>query len=89
MTPPRPRWVIPDDGIIDHLAIEIAATGIRPVALTRAERRLAAALILAAGGTPYVISKRLHLSGQTARVLAAAIQAETTADQASACRRAA
>ncbi len=71
MTPPRPRWTLPDDGIIDELAIDIAARGIRPVALTRTERRLAAALILAAGGTPYLISKRLHVSCQTAHALAA------------------
>jgi hypothetical protein len=71
MTLPRPRWTLPDDGIIDQLAIEIAASGARPVALTRPERRLAAALILAAGGTPYVLCKRLHVSCQTAHALAA------------------
>ena len=62
---------LPDDGIIDPLAIEIAARGIRPVALTRAERQLAAACILARGGTPTLICKRLHVSGTTALVIAA------------------
>jgi hypothetical protein len=75
MTPPRPRWTLPDDGIIDELAIEIAAKGIRPVALTNTERRIAAALILAAGGTPYLVSRRLHTSCETAHQLAADLAA--------------
>jgi hypothetical protein len=74
MAPPRRRWVLPDDGIIDDLAIEIAASGRRPVPLTVPERRLAAAVILAAGGTPYLISRRLHLNGQNARALAAELR---------------
>ena len=65
------RLVLADDGIIDLIAVEIAARGTRTVALTRAERRLAAAQILARGGTPYVISKRLHVNGTTALALAA------------------
>jgi hypothetical protein len=76
--------VLRDDGIIDHLAIEIAATGTRPVALTWPERRLAAALILARGGTPYQISKRLHINSQNAHTLAAAIRASTDIDRAAA-----
>jgi hypothetical protein len=54
---------LPDDGIIDPVAVEIAARGIRPVALTRAERQLAAARILTRGGTPTRICQRLHVSG--------------------------
>ena len=65
------RLVLADDGIIDPIAVEIAARGTRPVALTRAERQLAAAAILARGGTPYLISKRLRVSGSTALTLAA------------------
>jgi hypothetical protein len=80
MTPPRPRWTLPEDGIIDELAIEIAANGIRPVALTRTERRIAAALILAAGGSPYLVSKRLHISCQTAHALAAELATPQTAE---------
>jgi hypothetical protein len=67
----RRRWALTDDGIIDPIAVEIAAHGMRTVALTRAERQLAAARILARGGTPYIISKRLHVSGTTALLLAA------------------
>ena len=70
----RNSWVLPDDGIVDEIAMAIAAAGTRPVALTRTERRLAAERILASGGTPYLISRRLHVSGQTALALAAAIR---------------
>ena len=66
--------MLADDGIIDLIAVEIAARGTRPVALTRAERQLAAARILARGGTPNLISKRLHVSGTTALALAARCQ---------------
>jgi len=69
------RWVLPEDGIVDEVAVTIAAAGTRPVALTRTERWLAAGRILAAGGTPYLISKRLHVSGRTALAMAAAINA--------------
>lgn len=37
------RWVLPDDGIIDPIAVEIAASGHRMVRLTRAKRRAVAA----------------------------------------------
>ena len=68
------RLVLADDGIIDLLAVEIAARGTRPVALTPAERQLAAARILARGGTPNLISERLQVSGTTALMLAARCQ---------------
>lgn len=68
------RLVLADDDIIDLIAVEIAARGIRPVALTRTERQLAAARILARGGTPYLISMRLRVSGSTALTLAARCQ---------------
>jgi hypothetical protein len=67
--------LLADDGIIDPVAVEIAARRARPVALTPAERLLAAARILARGGTPYLVSARLHVSGTTARRLAAQCQA--------------
>jgi hypothetical protein len=77
MTAPaaRPSLLLADDGIIDPVAVEIAVRGARPVALTQAERLHAAARILARGGTPYLISARLHVSGTTARTLAARCQA--------------
>ena len=70
---------LPDDGIIDPFAVELAARGIRPVALTPAERQIAAARILADGGTAYAISQRLHVSGTTALVLAARCHQEEEA----------
>ena len=51
MAPARRRLALADDGIIDPVAVEIAARGIRPVALTRAGRHLAAATALARGST--------------------------------------
>jgi len=73
--PARRRLTLADDGIIDLIAVELAARGKRTVALTRTERQLAAAAILARGGTPYLVSKRLHVSGTTAHALAARCQA--------------
>jgi hypothetical protein len=73
--PRHARWVLPKDGIVDEVAVAIAAAGTRPVALTRTERWLAAGRILAAGGTPFLISKRLRVSGRTALAMAAAINA--------------
>jgi hypothetical protein len=73
----RHRLALADDGIIDLIAVDIAARGARTVALTRAERQLAAA-ILACGGTPYLISKRLHVSGTAALMLTARCQDATS-----------
>jgi hypothetical protein len=84
--PARRRLALTDDGIIDPVAVEIAARGFRPVALTRAERQLAAIRILARGGTPYLIAKRLHVSGTTALTLAA--ESAGTGRQPSRCRAA-
>jgi hypothetical protein len=67
------KWVIPDDGIIDAVAVEIAARGQRPVRLTRPERRAAAARILASGGTAWTIARNLRMSYAAARVLAASV----------------
>jgi hypothetical protein len=76
--PARRRLALADDGIIDLIAVDIAARGTRPVALTRAERQLTAAIILACGGTRYLISKRLHVRGTTALTLAARCQDATS-----------
>lgn len=65
--------VLADDGILDPIAIDIAARGIRPVALTRPERAAAAAAILADGGNLEQICRRLHVSGTAARRLAARV----------------
>lgn len=83
--PPEPRpaarrsWVLTDDGVIDPIAVEIVASGSRPIALTRAERQLAAGRILARGGTLSLISRRLRVNGSTARALAAQYRCQDTA----------
>ena len=70
----RRRLVLADDGIIDPIAVEIAARGMRT---GRAHPRRAAARRRPhprRGGTPYLISKRLHVSGTTALALATRCQ---------------
>jgi DNA-binding CsgD family transcriptional regulator len=78
-TSQRMAWLLPEDGIVDPLAIDLAVRGVRPVALTATERRIAAALILAAGGTPNAIAKRLRMAHSTARALADQITAGRSA----------
>jgi hypothetical protein len=66
---------LPDDGIVDPIAVEITAAGTRRVRLTAPERGAAAALILARGGTVNDIAVRLHVSTATARLLACTVRA--------------
>jgi xanthine/CO dehydrogenase XdhC/CoxF family maturation factor len=68
--PPGDPWMLPDDGIIDRIAVEIAAKGERRVRLTAPERRAAAEIILACGGTVKVIAERLCMSDSAASALA-------------------
>ena len=69
----RDPWVLPEDGVLDPRAVEVAASGERRVRLTRREQRAAAARILAHGGTAWTIAKRLHLRYSVARALATSI----------------
>lgn len=64
-------WLLPDDGIIDPIAVELTARGIRRVPLTHAERRVAAQAIMARGDGLNQVAKRLHVSGSTAHTLVA------------------
>ena len=75
--PSRNAWLLPDDGIIDPIAVELAATGQREVRLTETERHEAAALILADGGSSWLIAKRLKMNTAAARSLAASIAEPT------------
>ena len=59
-------WRIKDDGIIDEVAVEIAAAGTRLVRLTRPEQRLAAAQILSRGGSNDDIERNLGIGMNTA-----------------------
>ena len=71
--PATDPWLLPEDGIIDPVAVAVAARGQRRVALTGRERLLAAAAILAAGRGAATIAARLHVSYRTAdRIRAAA-----------------
>jgi hypothetical protein len=63
-------WLLPDDGIIDQVAVEIAARGERRVRLTAPERRAAAEVIVARGGTVSDIAERLCMTDRAARALA-------------------
>jgi hypothetical protein len=72
-------WVIPDDGIVDQVAVEIMARGERRVRLTRAERLAVAALVLARGGTVTDIKERLHVDSRIATALAAEVRSAGTA----------
>jgi hypothetical protein len=80
----RAKWLLPEDGIIDPVAIEIAARGTRRVRLTTTERRMAAVLILDRGGSSNDLAQCLCLSGHAARALAASILSQaagTAADE--------
>lgn len=74
----RSPWVLPEDGIIDHIAVELAATGARRVALTPGERLAVAVRVIAAGGTPHTIARRLGCNSRAAHALAAAARAQST-----------
>jgi hypothetical protein len=69
---PRSPWLLPEDGITDEIAVELAARGVRPVALTPGERAAVVARVLAGGGTVSQAARRLRCSYGTARALAPA-----------------
>jgi hypothetical protein len=71
-------WLLPDDGIIDPIAVEIAAKGERPIRLTAPERHAAAEIILARGGTSRIIAERLCMSESAASALAYVIRSGYT-----------
>lgn len=70
-------WLLPEDGEIDEIAVEVAAAGLRPVMLTPLERRAAAALILANGHSIRVLAYRLHMDINRAIVLARQVRGPT------------
>lgn len=73
-----------DDGIVDPIAVEIAAKGTRPVQLTETERLLAAALLLESGASLSLVAYRLRMGFDTARRLAAEFRAGVEAGKAAA-----
>ncbi|MBB2742884.1 UNVERIFIED_ORG: DNA-binding CsgD family transcriptional regulator [Microbispora rosea subsp. rosea] len=64
----RPKRTLPEDGLVDELAVELAARG-EQVTLTKTERELAAAQIVAWGHGPAEIAARLHINGTLAKAL--------------------
>lgn len=68
------RTRLDDDGIVDPIAVEIAAKGTRPVELTDTEQTAAAVLMLKRGASPSLVAYRLRMATSTARRIAAAIQ---------------
>jgi len=67
MTPYTARiaHLLPDDGIVDPVAVAIAVTGERPVALTRTEQRAAARVLISRGVSTTAISYRLRINATT------------------------
>lgn len=63
----------PGAPLVDVVAIELALTGSRPVELSRSERLIAAAFILAGGGRQADIVRRLGVSKAEASRMAARI----------------
>ena len=73
-------WLLPDDGIIDDIAVDVAVKGLRPVRLTQRERELAGAGILALGGSEDALRANLSLpTVRHARELAELIGSSQTA----------
>lgn len=73
-----------DDGIVDPIAVEIAAKGTRPVQLTETERLLAVALLLDGGASLSLVAYRLRMGLDTVRRLAADFRAGVEAGKAAA-----
>lgn len=67
---PGDPGLLPDDGTIDAIAVDIAVKGTRLVRLTNTERELAAHRIILSGGTVETIQHHLDVSERIARRLA-------------------
>lgn len=53
-------WILPEDGILDEVAIEIAIRGQRPVRLTLRERRAVVKSLIDRGASPGEIIEKLR-----------------------------
>lgn len=54
--------MLPEDHIVDEVAVHVAVSGGRPVRLTATERELAAERIMAGGGGPGQLAEQLDMS---------------------------
>lgn len=66
-----------DDGIVDLIAVDLAAKGVRPVELTETEQTAAALVMLKSGAPLALVSYRLRLSAATVRRIADAVRLES------------
>jgi hypothetical protein len=57
----RVSWILKDDGIFDDVAVDIAVEGLRPIAMTEAERRCAIERLAIFGQPPAEISRRVKM----------------------------
>ena len=60
-----PNW-LPEDGVFDPIAVDIAALGLRVVRMTDAERMAAAKRILAQGGNSGTLMTRIGITNSQA-----------------------
>lgn len=72
-------WAIPEDGIVDEIAVEIAVKGIRRVRLTPTETRLVVEQSLARGQSFKGIAENIGCSDQTVARIAAELESEVAA----------
>jgi hypothetical protein len=70
--------LVPEDGKIDWVAVDLALN-VRPVALTRTERREVVRRGLEMGLTPHQIASRSGIHPDTARYLASVLRHEVAA----------
>lgn len=78
--PSDARWVLPDDGVFDEVAVAIAISGERRVRLTRAERLEAVRVCLEdLGLTRTATAARLYVDERTVTRIAAQLAAAEAA----------
>ena len=59
--------LLPEDGLLDEVAVDIAVRNVRPVALTPGERTAAVDRMLSAGVAVAVIARRLRMAEEPVR----------------------
>lgn len=65
---PTKSWILPEDGIVDELAIRLAMSGERRIALTERERKIAVERMAKQGATSSEIIKALRAGPHWVRV---------------------
>lgn len=75
LRPTQSDWAIDSDGIVDDVAVSVAANGERLVRLSPTERLAAARLIVLAGGGVRELRARLGINHSTALALTRACSA--------------